>query len=230
MSNSPPHPARSQESSGLDWKIQEELSDWINMIRLDKTDAVQSQNEIPSAFHLLLNGLLGIYRTVEDNKRLLVHKIHTGETIGVTQMIRRTPSPFNVIPIKESIALRGTRADLDRFRGEWPEELTRAILNENKIFKSTSERVQNIYGEPIQTRIARTLLELTDDIGRSTENGLEIVTKLNRKEISNMVGCTLESVSRVMADWERQGTISTDHKHITVCKPHRLQSIVSSES
>lgn len=219
----------SNNENKFSWKIREDLSDWIRMVRLDKGAQVYTQGEPVEEFYLLKNGLLGLYKLIPPNKSILIGTVQPGQTIGITQMLLNDGFPAHVRAIKGSILLQGDREDLSKIQESYPNELTKVLLEESVHYSSLYERIQQVLSETVEQKIARELLELAEKIGRDTQKGLKIVIGLTRKEISDMVGCTHESASRVMSQWEKEGTISTHHKNITLLNLSKLRGSIQSK-
>lgn len=222
LEDGPLVPARHE----LEWTVRDELSSWIKTVRLHDDKVVLSQGTVPEDFHLLRNGLLGIYRSLPNDKSVLIGKIRPGECVGITQMLLGESFPARLKPIKESIALRGTREDVDRLHQDYPDTLNQALLKESYIYTEMYERVQRVLSMNTDERIARELLEFASDVGRRKGKRIKLLAKLSRKDLSRMVGCAHESASRVMSRMEKEGTITTEHKYITIKKPERLLCLV----
>lgn len=185
---------------------------------------VFSYNETIEKFYLLQNGLIGLYRFIQPNKRILLRKILPGESVGVTQILLDDPYPGHLIPIKESTVLKGDSNELKKIRKKQPGLLNDLILQENQAHGRTYNKLTTLLAGNISERLAEELLELSNQLGRQTDAGLEIDLKLTRKEIARMVGCTPESASRVMSQWEEEGRIQTNQKKITIRQPDELRS------
>ena len=73
--------------------------------------------------------------------------------------------------------------------------------------------------------MARALLRLIRQAGRTTEKGIEIDFPISRQDIAEMTGTTLHSVSRILSAWEDQGVVVGGRQRILVCDPHKLARI-----
>jgi CRP-like cAMP-binding protein len=83
-------------------------------------------------------------------------------------------------------------------------------------------RIMELATQQVEQRIASALLRLVNQSGRKVEEGIEIAFPITRQHISEMTGRTLHTVSRLLGTWERDGIVSSRHKHVTVTDPHRL--------
>jgi CRP-like cAMP-binding protein len=74
----------------------------------------------------------------------------------------------------------------------------------------------------VEQRIARALLRLIHQTGRKVPQGIEINFPITRKDVSEMTGTTLQTVSRLLSSWEKRGFVTSKRKKIIICDPHQL--------
>jgi CRP-like cAMP-binding protein len=84
-------------------------------------------------------------------------------------------------------------------------------------------RYRELATERVQQRIARALLRLTAQSGQRTDQGIEL--SFSRQDLAEISGATLYTVSRVMAEWERQGLVKLGREQIEIINPHELVRI-----
>ncbi|MFB6345548.1 MAG: Crp/Fnr family transcriptional regulator [bacterium] len=213
--------------SSLDQLDGEWITDHLESIRLEESQKISAQGQDMNQFYFVRRGLLGLFRDIYPNKSVLVEKIIEGEPVGLTQMLSGGTMPANVVAIKETIAYRGSRSDLEKLTKKHPEWLSNLLLHESQNQSSLFQQIDNLVSKELKQRIAGELVDLANKLGRETEDGIEIVVKLTRKQISEMVGSTQESVIRILSDWEQSGLISTVKKQITLKQPEHLLGIAN---
>jgi len=206
--------------------VPEMVSDRLESIRFEPGDGVVDQGKPVRHFHLVHRGLLGMFRLIYPGKKVVVEKIGPGEPFGISEMMTEDESPVQIEPIKESILLRGSQIDLDYFKNHNGDWLTGMIARESTNQKSVIETVDNIISKELDQRLAHELLDLANRLGRQTEEGIQLIIKFTRKQLSNMIGCCQESVIRVLSEWEKNDLIKTEHKLITILEPERLYSMI----
>lgn len=218
------------KDTGLDTQYRKLFEQHLNTVRLEQGQPVYSQSETVKKFYYIQDGLLGLYRFVQPNKRILLYKVIPGESLGVTQLLLGNAYPGHLLPLKDSRCLYGTSEDLEDLKSEKSNLIDDLVLKESQSHSQTYDKVVNFLSGNVDERIAMELLDLVEEIGHDTDGGSRIVIPLTRKEISQMVGSSQETVSRVMSEWEREGTIRTKNKKITVSNPDRLYSLIEFES
>ncbi len=88
------------------------------------------------------------------------------------------------------------------------------------------ERYRELATERVERRIALTVLRLASQIGeRSKENETMVELPLSRQDVAEASGTTIFTVSRVLADWERQGLVEAGRERVVIRNPHGLVQI-----
>lgn len=216
--------ARREESDLL----ADPLLDMLESIRLPADKPVYHENECSHYFFIVQRGLLGHYRYVKSDKRLLVSKMSRGDPVGLSPCLLNEPYKAELIPFKESLVYRGSQQTLSRLMSDQPGFVNQLLLRENRRYQKTSERLKQQFSNPLEERIAYELLDLSAHLGRRTERGLSIIIPLTRRTISRMMGCATESVIRAMSPWEKKGWIRTENGRITIVKPAKLVRLLDS--
>lgn len=70
------------------------------------------------------------------------------------------------------------------------------------------EAISQISTMPVEVRVAAALVKLAEKLGVESAEGVLIQSPLSRQDLAAMVGATVESVSRVMSEFRRQGLIA----------------------
>src|SRR3546814_10144926 len=102
---------------------------------------------------------------------------------------------------------------------------TNMIAIVGKRLGEAQERLRELATQSADRRIARTLLRLLDQAGRRTGDGVRIEFPLRRKDIADIAGTTLHTVSRIVAGWERRGLLSSRNRHLVIASPDEIRRI-----
>jgi CRP-like cAMP-binding protein len=87
-------------------------------------------------------------------------------------------------------------------------------------------RYRELATERVERRLALTLLRLASQIGkRVQENDPSIELPLTRQDLAEASGSTMFTVSRTLAEWERQGLVETGRGRVLIRNPHGLVKI-----
>lgn len=76
-------------------------------------------------------------------------------------------------------------------------------------------------------RLSHLLLELAEQYGRRTEEGVRLTIKLSHQELANIIGSTRETVTVLLGELQAEGYLSVGRRTITVKSLEKLAESVS---
>lgn len=79
----------------------------------------------------------------------------------------------------------------------------------------------------VSQRLARALLELGERHGQPDSLGVSIVPPLTRQDLAAIVGTTLFTASRTLADWQAQGLVESSRARVRLRNLTGLRTVAS---
>jgi YD repeat-containing protein len=89
--------------------------------------------------------------------------------------------------------------------------------------RELEERFREVATETAPRRIALMLSRLSNQVGRTTPDGIEVA--LTRDELAKMTGTTLFTVSRVISAWAEAGLVMPRREAVVVRDQKQLQMV-----
>ena len=89
--------------------------------------------------------------------------------------------------------------------------------------RELEERFREVATERVATRLALTLLRLVKQIGKPTNEGIQV--SLSREELAHMTGTTLFTISRMLSKWADKRFITLRRDAVVIVDPKRLKSV-----
>jgi len=86
-------------------------------------------------------------------------------------------------------------------------------------------RYREIATNRVEQRIANALIRLAQQSGIRSGKDAGIELFFSRKDVSEMTGATVFSVSRLISEWERKNIIKAGRERIQILDPHALMQI-----
>jgi len=188
-------------------------------------------SERAEAVFLLARGRVKICNITPDGKQSILALIDPGELFGELAIYSdgaardeyaeaADPTTVVMIPGPEIQRLMETRIDLSlgitKLIGMRRQRIERRL--KNLLFRSNLERLTHL------------ILELVEQYGHDTPNGMEITIKLSHQDLANIIGSTRESVTVLLGQLERNGLIRRSRRKLVVSDLVRLAHSVSCEA
>ena len=211
--------------AGLDERDLDAVLARARSSRFPKDSEVFSQGEDASSFFLLLSGHIRVVRTSPEGHQVIARYINEGELLGIAVAMGRTTYPASAVAAVDCVVLTWPNT-------AWPEIQARAPAFGASAYQTIGARLQESQAQvmemstqQVEQRIAHALLRIVSQSGNKTPEGIEIDFPITRRDIAEMTGTTLHTVSRLLSAWEDEGIVKGSRQKVVVSDPHGLMLV-----
>ena len=208
--------------AGLAPAEQEELLGEARAVRFPKGTSVFEQGADADRFFVLLHGHLRVEKTTAQGQQTVVRYVSAGELFGVAQAMSLKNYPATAVAVVDSVALAWPSSSWQRLILKFPSLAASALQTVGSRLHDTQERVIEMSNEQVEQRVAHALLRLAKQAGRKVDAGVEIDFPISRRDVAEMTGTTLHTVSRILSAWEEQGLVEGGRQRIVLRDPQQL--------
>ena len=153
-----------------------------------------------------------------DGREMILTYLNQGDFIGEVGLFDQSPVPTCTAFVKAKTACEIAEVSYSKFRQLVqvnPEILMRLASQLSHRLQQTSSKVGNLAFMDVQGRIANTLMNLAHQPEAMTHpDGMQI--KITRQEIGQIVGCSRETVGRILKMMEEDHLITAHGKTIVI--------------
>ncbi|MFY0311285.1 Crp/Fnr family transcriptional regulator [Leisingera sp. D0M16] len=199
-----------------------EILDQASPKRYDEGAEIFHEGHDAERFHLLLDGYIRVVKTTEGGEQIIALHISPGQLFGIAPALNRDTYPATAIAASESLALSWPVRLWGEFTAKYQGFATESYNTLGQRLGEMQTRITELATQAVEQRVAAALLRMVTQSGRKVEEGIEIAFPVTRRNISEMTGTTLHTVSRLLSAWEKDGIVHSTRKHIVVTDPHRL--------
>jgi CRP-like cAMP-binding protein len=193
--------------------------------RIEAGHSVFEEGAEAETFFLLLDGHIRVERISREGDRVIPLHIPPGQLFGIAAALGRDTYPATAVAAAECIVLCWPMRLWDSFVETYPGFGREANKMVGHRVGEMNARIMELATQHVEQRVASAILRLSQQNGRQTDTGVEIPFPLTRRQISEMTGSTLHTVSRLLSAWERDGILTSERKHIRVHEPTRLAEL-----
>jgi CRP-like cAMP-binding protein len=199
--------------------------DTARRVTARKGEWLARQGEPATHLYLVDSGALKVLQNTPEGQELIVRFVGPGDPFGGVVVLEQAPYPVSALAV-ETTSLHAwpaaaTRAMLDQF----PRVGTNIMREMAAHMTDALTRVREVTTQRVGQRLAMTLVRLVRQCGRKTDEGIRITHALTRQELADLTGTTLYTVSRTLSQWETDGVLASDHRHLIIRAPHRLAAL-----
>lgn len=174
------------------------------------------QGEKAEILYYIIRGSVAVLIKDDEGKEMILSYLSQGEFIGEIGLFEKDTERSAWVKAKSGCEI--AEISYEKFRQLVqinPDILMRLAGQMASRLQVTSEKVSNLAFLDVAGRIAQTLLNLAKQPDAMTHpDGMQI--KITRQEIGKIVGCSRETVGRILKMLEEQHLISAHGKTIVV--------------
>ncbi len=174
------------------------------------------QGEVADTLYYIVKGSVAVLIKDDEGKEMILSYLNQGDFIGELGLFEEEPVRTAWVRTKSSCAI--AEISFQKFKQliqQKPEILMKVSSQMARRLRQTSRKVGDLAFLDVAGRIAQTLLNLAKQPDAMTHpDGMQI--KITRQEIGQIVGCSRETVGRVLKMLEEQELIHARGKTIVV--------------
>jgi len=161
-----------------------------------------------SSMMAVLTGRVRISNISQEGKELTLNVIGPGEIFGEIALLDGKPRSADAVAIEDTVLMVVERRNFLPFVLRHEELVERLLIVLCDRLRRTSLALEEIALFELPARLARLLLKLADDYGRSLPGGaIRIDLKLSQRDLATLVASSRESVNKQLRTWRDGGTV-----------------------
>lgn len=177
----------------------------------------------------VLSGRIRISATSPEGREVTLNMIDAGEVFGDMALLDGKPRSADATALEESNLMVVERRHFLPYLVSSNELALRVIDLLCERLRDTSETLGNFAMLDLPGRLARKLLNLAGEYGKSANGRIRLEIRLSHTDLGRFVGCSRESVNKQMRAWEEAGIVAREAGRIAVCKPAVLRRIAGQD-
>lgn len=167
---------------------------------------IMAEEEGDSLF-VISRGRVKVSIVSEDGREVILTMLGKGNFFGEMSLLDGNPRSANVTTMEETELLMVRRADFLHFIQNTPQVAIKLLGVLAQRLRKTDRKIEGLALSDVTGRITQTLLQLAEEQGLPTPDGILVKDRPTHQDLANMSGTTRETVSRVLKRLETQGYI-----------------------
>ena len=155
-------------------------------------------------------------QVTRDGQQIIVRVVHPGDLFGFTRALGRSDYPGTATAAVDSLVAAWPTTSWDGFVEDNPHLAMNAIRTIGQRLDEAHTRIREMSTEEVERRVAHAVLRLVEQAGKRDEVGLRVDFPISRRDIAEMTGTTLHTVSRILSAWETQGLVEGGRQKLVV--------------
>jgi CRP-like cAMP-binding protein len=170
-------------------------------------------------FCVVRAGRVRIFRHSRAGKDVVLELLGPGEPFGGVAVIERRPYPASAQTTEPIVTLSE----------RYPSFVREMALMIGRRLRSAHDSVKSLASDPVEARLAATLLRLAEREGARAREGTTLPFHLTRQSLADMAGTTVETTIRVLSRWLKDGLVREQTGHLVVPSVDALREVAEGE-
>lgn len=200
----------------------DEVARHMTRHRFRRGQIVFHQGDPSGRLFVVVSGWVKLTRQSDTGEELLIDVFGPGSIFGEVSIFTNEPRTGTVTAI-EPVSMSALSRD----------SFYKLVLSQPRIalgcleilaarLRTSDELVQDMSFLDVPARLAKRLLELSEQRGSDTPEGRLIDLRITQEELATMVGTTRESINKTLALFRRQGLLSKQGNRLIIKDAERL--------
>lgn len=193
--------------------------------RHDAGSTIFAKGDPGESMMVVLSGRVRISNSVPGGREAIINYLDPGAMLGEIAFLDGKPRSADAVAATpcELFVLR--RRELTPLLEAHPALLLRLIEVLCERLRRATDIMEEVMFLKAGPRVARALLRLADEHGRSCAGAVAVEMKLSQTDLASHVGLSRESVNRELQTLREAGIIALDYGQITIREPRRLRAV-----
>ena len=213
--------------AGLDLVEREGLARGMRKRSYKRGDVLFHRDDQGSLLYCIATGRVRIYLPTGAGEEVTLDILKSGEFFGELAVFDELPRSASAMAVEDVTVLTLDRVHVLTSLSEYPQAAGRILAELSRRLRHATEMIEDIITLDVPGRICKRLLELADEHGSGTAQGIRINIKFTQQELASMIGATRESTNKVLRNFQTRGLIRMDGQTLTVLRPDLLRQRVA---
>lgn len=185
------------------------------------------EGEHSENFYLLVHGRVKIYHTLPDGQVVLLRFALPGEVFGYWAFLPVPREAASAQAVEESRVVCWDRKAAGHIIYNNPTVGLNLLEILADHLDDLCKRHMYLVTQRTENRIAWALLALQQQSSQSTRTMILIPKGLSQRDLAEMAGTTIYTVSRTLRSWQQQGILTKRYRQIALHRPEELVALAS---
>jgi CRP-like cAMP-binding protein len=204
----------------------EHLGAYIKRQSLPRGTVIFTKGEPGTGLMSVLAGVVKISMLSADGREIVLSIMREGDIFGEIALLDGHPRSADATAVTDCELLMIERRDLIPVLRSHPDLTIQIIQILCTRLRHTNEQVQDMTFLSLPTRLAKTLLRLSDD---TEKPGSAPTVAITQREISQIIGRSRESTNRQLRSWAKHGLVRLERGTVVVLHREKLTEVAEQD-
>ena len=181
-----------------------------------KDSVIVNVNDPADALYIVSDGEVKVSLWSDSGREIILSTLGPGHFFGEMALVDGEPRSANVTCTSDALILRLGRREFLQVLRSYPSLAINVMTEMCVRLRRADESIGNLALLDVYGRVARFLMELSEEEGDETAEGTLIRKMPTQQNIASRIGTSRETVSRALSEFQRRGFIEQRGKSMLV--------------
>jgi CRP/FNR family transcriptional regulator, cyclic AMP receptor protein len=191
--------------------------------RYRRGEVVFHEGEKGDRLYVVTDGKVKLGRTSSDGRENLLAILGPGQMFGELSLFDPGPRSATVTAVTDVTFETLSHDELLRWLTGRP-GVARGLLSQLAArLRKANDVVADLVFSDVPGRVAKALLDLSQQFGRTADDGIHVHHDLTQEELAQLVGASRETVNKALADFAQRGWLRLEPRSVVLLDVERLK-------
>ncbi len=202
-----------------------QIAGQMRSIEVKKGNIIYFQGDRPASVYFIRTGSVKLSRITPEGRELTFSILGKNDIFGVTSVLLGNQRPTAAEAVVDCLLYQMYRSQFLQMLKRFPSLAIYLSSTIGQRLIKLEEKLQIAVSRDVASRISSTLLDLADQFGKASKEGVIIDIPLTHLEIAGLIGSTRETTCMTLNKFRRRGWIQTERRAITLIDLKALRSL-----
>lgn len=201
------------------------LADVATVRDFAKGESLFVEGDGSDLLYTIVTGRVKVFKVTARGTDVILEIFGPGDPVGAVAVYEARNYPATAVALEPTTCVVIPRQAFFALLESHPSIVRGLLVGLTFRLVELTNRVMELSGGRIESRLARFFLKLADDMGKPAKDGVFIPMPLSRQELADMVGTTIETSIRIMSRWGKDGVVRTEKDGFVVVDRSGLENL-----
>ena len=191
-------------------------------VKLSRGQTLFKEGDAGDRLFVVVDGKLKLGTTSNDGRENLLSILGPGDMFGELSLFDPGPRTATATAVVDSKLLALANDQVIGWVKEHPQVSLQLLGRLAQRLRKANDVLSDLVFADVPGRVAKAIIELGERFGTKKDDGLHVNHELTQEELAQLVGASIETVNKALADFATRGWVKLEPRAVIILDYERL--------